>query len=56
MLKLHATINELENNLQRTRELQEEEEKNKGATILKLNDTIENLKKDLKDAEDRVKV
>lgn len=53
---MHTTINELESNLQRTRDLQEEEEKNKGAVILKLNETIEGLKKNLKDAEEKAKV
>lgn len=56
ILKLHSTINELESNLERTRELQEEEEKNKKGAILKLNKEIEKLKQDLKNAEDRAKV
>lgn len=53
---MHSTINELESNLQRTRELQEEEEKNKRDVILKLTETIEDLKKNVKDADGRAKV
>lgn len=56
MLKLHATIDELQNNLQRTKELQDEEEKIKGAEIFRLKETIQNLRKNLKETEDRAKV
>lgn len=55
-MKLHATITELQNNLQRTREVQEEEEKIKGVEITKLNGKIDNLKKNLKEAEEKAKV
>lgn len=56
VLKLHSTINELENNLQRTKLLQEEEEKLKSAEILKLNETIKKLLNNLKETEEKIKV
>lgn len=42
--------------MQRTKELQEEEEKVKGAEIFRLNELIENMKKQLIDTEEKAKV